>query len=72
MSGIYLRTYVIAGGLLALAAILLPSFSSTPAFADCLRDRKGKVICDRGACLRDSRGRVFCSAYEDGAVVKDR
>lgn len=46
--------------------------SSTPALADCMRDRMGRVVCDRGPCARDSHGQVYCSAYEDGTAIRNR
>ena len=50
--------------------ILLGLFTS--ARADCMRDLKGRVICDRGQCASNSHGEVYCSRYKDGAAVKDR
>ena len=43
-----------------------------PAQADCMRDYKGRVVCDRGQCARNSHGLVYCSRYEDGTAVRTR
>ena len=54
-----------------LASLALLS-TLTSAQADCLRDRTGQVICDRGQCARSSHGAVRCSRFEDGAALRDR
>jgi hypothetical protein len=56
----------------ALLAGVVVYASSAPVLADCMRDLKGRVICDRGQCIRDFHGMVYCSRYEDGAVLKTR
>ena len=58
--------------LCALLAGVVMFASSAPVHADCMKDRKGRVICDRGECVRDSHGQVYCSRYEDGAAIKTR
>jgi len=54
-----------------LSALILFSLL-TPAYADCMSDLKGRVICDRGQCVSDIYGEVYCSRYKDGAATKDR
>lgn len=54
-----------------LLGVILLSFS-VPVHADCMRDRYGHVVCDRGQCMRDSHGVVYCSRYQDGAAIKNR
>ena len=54
-----------------LAGVSLVSLSA-PVQADCMRDLKGRVICDRGQCVSDLHGMVYCSRYEDGAALMTR
>lgn len=54
-------------GLLLAGVILLSPVA--PAQADCMRDLKGRVVCDRGQCAVDSHGVVHCSRYKDGAAI---
>jgi len=56
----------------AAAGLLLAAGLPAPAVADCMRDRDGQVVCDRGQCVRDRYGWVYCSAFEDGSALTTR
>lgn len=62
------RRTVMAFSTLLTGVILFGSFA--PVQAECMRDWKGRVICDRGQCVSDLHGVVYCSRYEDGAALK--
>ena len=61
------RHAVMAFCALLTGVIFFGSFA--PVQADCKRDWKGRIICDRGQCVSDLHGVVYCSRYEDGAAL---
>ena len=48
---------VVLAGILLAGIVLFGSVA--PAHADCMRDLKGRVVCDRGQCVSDRHG-VHC------------
>lgn len=52
--------------LMILISVSILSFS---AYADCVKDQKGDVVCGKGQCEADSHGKVFCAGNGGGAVL---
>ena len=50
--------------------VLAGSVISFQAFANCIKDQYGKVVCGKGKCMRDTYGNVFC-ADVGGGVMRD-
>ncbi len=44
--------------------------ASSMANADCMKNRKGDVICGKGECQRDRHGVVLCSAFRKGSAAR--
>jgi hypothetical protein len=54
-----------------LILILLLALISTHAYADCITNRDGEVMCGKGSCERDRKGEVLCTGLGGGIVEDD-
>ncbi len=49
---------------------LVGACCSVPAWAACMQDRWGQVVCGAGPCTRDREGEVYCAPTRFGSVVR--
>jgi hypothetical protein len=48
------------------SAILVVSVLITTAYADCVKNRDGNVMCGEGSCIKDRGGKVYCTGLGGG------
>ena len=41
------------------------------AYADCIKNQNGEVVCGEGPCAKDQYGEVYCAAF-GGGILRDQ
>ena len=51
--------------------VLALTVTAGPAFAECMKDYKGRTFCGHGPCAKDIKGEVYCAPHRDGTATRD-